>query len=113
MARASADVQEQSTGSHQDIEDAGVDDMLDVLFPERGEVYHGPDAFTVSDLARPGLSRHAVTRRAEKAVERGDLIEVLIERRDSLNRIKWWRAWVKKETYDGWKKENNDDAGLD
>ena len=110
MARTHSEIQERKTGSHQDIEDAGVEGMLDLLFPERADLYTGSGAVTARDMESPGITRSAIIQRAEAAVEKGDLVEVKVEWFDGLGRCKWTTAWVPKDVYIKWEDDRASEA---
>jgi hypothetical protein len=76
--------------------DVTEDEIFEILFPE--EFYHGPGAYTASELAKLSeFSTATVRRRIEEKTEAGELIEVMV-RRDGNP----YRAWVAKSVYDRW-----------
>lgn len=89
------------------------DEMLDALsralFPERADVYDGDGAYTATEMSKAvGVSVTTATTRAEVAVERGELVEVVKVIRDRAGRTRYSRAWVTTDVYERWKNEQSD-----
>lgn len=92
--------------------DFTMSEMMEALYPDQPDVYTGPAAFTTYDLMAmdESITRMTAERRADKAVQRGELVEVKVRRQDRMGR--WWvrRAWVLKRIFDNWGQGDDKDG---
>lgn len=89
-------------------EDEMLNELYRVMFADYLELYKGPGAFTARELRdRWSLgSRWMATKRARKAVERGELVEVMVKRRKADGHGEFTAtAWVLKSVYEEWAKD--------
>ena len=110
MGKTPAKVQTSETTSHQDIthSDESLDDLRAILFPDHANLYNGPGAYTMREMANVlGLGRTQTRSRLEKAVTRGEMTKVRVKRENSNGGEYVTTAWVTRAAYDQWM-ENND-----
>jgi len=92
--------------SNKPVPPMSLDAMRAIIYADRDELYRGPGAYTAMELA-DGCSTRTATRHAMSAAERGELVEVRVERTDRQGKTYTARAWVAKAVYDEWANSEN------
>ena len=102
MAESHQEVQAQSKRHRTDLTDEEA--LESALFPEGRDVYDGPGAYTVNDMIeRYNITSNSARYRARTAVERGVLVEVVVERRtETPGAHPTVAAWVPVGVYKEW-----------
>lgn len=85
-------------------------ELLDVVAPDRHNIYNGPGVLTVSDMMEDlGFSRDWVNLKVRKRLAAGTLVEVRFKPTDRLGRPQRIRdGYVKREVYDKWQAEQGE-----
>ena len=110
MDKTPSQVQTTETTSHQDIEhsDESLDGLRAVLYPDRTDLYNGPDAYTAQEIAEMlKLHPRTITGRIKKATKCGDMVKVKVLRNRKGDGGEYVAAaWVLKAVYNQWSNNN-------
>jgi hypothetical protein len=104
---AHTEVSGAATARSHDIADDSIADIINIIETEK--FYRGPGAFTVRELSEVSrFKSYTVRRRCKEAVERGELVEVMLQPiQGDGRRGQTTAAYVRKDVYENWLAQNN------